>query len=68
MDGQPSGPSFPEASRRKVKEAIREVIDVGFLQYRRIHEHKHGVREANLKRLVLPIGVGRKTWIDLAPT
>jgi len=58
-------PAFPESSRPKVKEAVKEVVDVAFRQYVTIHEQNHGVREANLKRLVLPIGVRKD---DLDPT
>jgi len=60
-------PKFPTNSRPKVKDAVKEVVDVAFRQYIQIHERNHGIREANLKRLILPIGVRLdeldQTWI-----
>lgn len=67
IDGERLEPAFSEKSRPKVKEAIKEVVDVAFRQYIQIHEKNHGVREGNLKRLILPIGVRKdeldQTWI-----
>lgn len=50
-------PPFPDTSRQKVKEAIKEVVTAAMKQYRSIHDNNHGVREDNLTRLILPIGV-----------
>ena len=67
IDGEGLEPAFSEKTRPKVKEAIKEIVDVAFRQYIQIHERNHGVREANLKRLILPIGVRKddldQTWI-----
>lgn len=59
--GQPA--TYPDVSRLKVKDAIQEVVTVALKQYRAIHDNNHGVREENLCRLVLPIGV-RKDDLD----
>ncbi len=56
-------PTFPDTSRSKVKEAIQEVVTVALKQYRSIHDHNHGVREENLYRLILPVGI-RKDDLD----
>ena len=67
VDDEMLEPSFSEKSRPKVKESIKEVVEVAFRQYVQIHEKNHGVREVNLKRLILPIGVRKddldQTWI-----
>ena len=63
QDGEGLQPSFPEVSRPKVGDAVKEVVEVALRQYVKIHNQNHGVREANLKRLVLPIGV-RKDALD----
>jgi hypothetical protein len=60
--GQPL--PFPDTSRLKVKEAIQEVVTIALKQYRTIQENNHGVKEDNLCRLILPIGVRRD---DLDP-
>lgn len=54
---------FPQERRPKVKSDIKEVVDVVMKQYREIHSNNHGVREENLLRLILPIGV-KKADID----
>lgn len=56
-------PAFSSASRPRVKEAIEEVVAVALKQYRAIHDQNHGVREENIYRLVLPIGI-RKDDLD----
>lgn len=61
----PGVPIYGGSSRRKVKEAIKEVVDVALLQYIKIHEQNHGIRDVNLRRLILPIGVRSE---DLDPT
>jgi hypothetical protein len=57
-------PPFPETSRLKVKEAIKEAVTAALKQYRVLQDNNHGVREENLLRLVLPVGVRRD---DLDP-
>lgn len=54
---------FPDTSRPKVKEAIKEVVTVALKQYRAIHDNNNGVKEENLLRLILPIGI-RKDDLD----
>lgn len=63
IEGTDETAPFPASSRLKVKEAVKEVVDVAMLQYRKIHADNHGVREENLYRLVIPIGV-RKGDLD----
>lgn len=57
IEGIDDDPLFEASSRPKAKEAIKEVVDVAMKQYRKIHGDNHGVREKNLLRLMLPIGV-----------
>lgn len=57
MEGEDLEPSFPDTSRQKVKEEIKEAIQNAFKQYNTIHDNNHGIREKNFKRLVLPIGI-----------
>ena len=45
------------------KEEMKEVVDVAIKQYRKIQDDNHGVREENLMRLILPVGV-RKDDLD----
>lgn len=67
IDGESLEPSFSESSRPKVKDSIKEVVDVALRQYIKIHEQNHGVREINIKRLIIPIGVKKEeldqTWL-----
>lgn len=54
---------FPESSRPKAKDAIKDVIDIAIKQYRSIHDANNGIKEENLCRLILPVGV-RKDDLD----
>lgn len=56
-------PPFPSSSRPRAKEAIKEIVTVAMKQYRAIHDNNHGVKEDNLCRMILPIGV-RKEDLD----
>lgn len=56
-------PPFPDSSRPKMKESIKELVDVAMKQYRAIHNNNNGVREDNVVRLIIPIGV-RKEDLD----
>ena len=56
-------PPFPDTSRPKMKESIKELVDVAMRQYKSIHSTNNGVKEDNIVRLILPIGV-RKTDLD----
>ena len=61
------GPLFPKESRHKIKEAVKDVVQVAFLQYKKVHDDNNGLKEKNLVRLVVPIGVRidelDPTWI-----
>lgn len=57
-------PAFPDTSRLKVKEAIKEAVTAALKQYRTLQDNNHGVKEENLLRLILPVGVRRD---DLEP-
>lgn len=54
-------------SRKRIKEAISEIIDLAQTQFIQNLQSNHGVREKNLKTLVLPTGVDLSdldaTWI-----
>ncbi|MBF7010617.1 HEPN domain-containing protein [Novosphingobium sp. HR1a] len=56
-------PPFGPSTRQKAKDGIKEVVNVAMQQYRKIHGDNHGVREKNLLRLMLPIGI-RKDDLD----
>lgn len=58
-------PKFPETSRPKTKDAIQEIVQIALKQYITIHDNNHGVREKNIKRLLLPVGVKKE---DIDPT
>lgn len=62
-EGFDEEPPFPPSSRPKVKDSIKDVVDIAIRQYRKIHDDNHGVKEENLCRLVLPVGV-RKDELD----
>lgn len=44
-------------SRKRIKEVISEIIDQAQAQFIQILRNNHGVREKNLKKLILPTGV-----------
>lgn len=54
-------------SRKQIKEAISEIIDQAQTQFIQNLQSNHGVREKNLKMLVLPTGVDLNdldaTWV-----
>jgi hypothetical protein len=58
---------FPLSSRPKTKESIKQTVQIALNQYISIHNDNHGVREENLMKMLLPIGVRRddldETWI-----
>lgn len=56
-------PPFPDSSRPKMKESIKELVDVAMKQYKSIHINNNGVKEDNIVRLILPIGI-RKDDLD----
>jgi hypothetical protein len=58
-------PKFEVSSRKRVKDQIEEVADRALNQYGAIVSQNHGVREENLLRIILPIGIRRS---DLDPT
>lgn len=55
------------AKSRKRKDSVSEIIDAAQKQFVKIIENNHGVRENNLKSLVLPTGVDinelDQTWL-----
>jgi len=57
-------PAFPDTSRLKVKDAIKEAVTAALKQYRILQDNNHGVKEENLLRLILPVGIRRD---DLDP-
>lgn len=57
------GPKFEVSSRKKVKDEIQEIAERSLSQYASIINQNHGVREENLLRIILPIGV-RKSDLD----
>lgn len=57
VEGDEETVPFPASSRPKVKEAIKELVDLAMLQYHKIQADNNGVREKNLYRLILPVGV-----------
>jgi hypothetical protein len=63
VGGIDDDPPFLPTSRPKAKEEMKEVVDVAIKQYRKIQDDNHGVREENLLRLILPVGV-RKDDLD----
>jgi hypothetical protein len=63
VEGIDDDSPFPATSRPKPKDEMKEVVDVAIKQYRKIQDDNHGVREENLLRLILPIGV-RKDDLD----
>lgn len=54
---------FASSKRPKAKDAIKEIVEIAMRQYRKIHDDNHGIREENLCRLVLPVGI-RKDEMD----
>jgi hypothetical protein len=56
---------FVVSSRRKVRDEIAEIADRALTQYGSIVSGNNGIKEENLLRLVLPVGVRRS---DLDPT
>jgi hypothetical protein len=49
--------AMPEASRKKVKNDAAEVVRLAFTQYMQKVRENHGVKDSNIKRLILPTGV-----------
>lgn len=64
-DEEHLGEKFLPSSRKKVRDDIAEIADRAMTQYGAIVSQNHGVKEENLLRIVLPVGV-RKA--DLDPT
>jgi hypothetical protein len=54
-------------SRKRIKEAVSEIVDQAQTQFIQNLQGNHGVREKNLKMLILPTGVDLReldaTWI-----
>lgn len=63
IEGSEEEPAFSAETRPKVKNAIKDVVEIAMRQYRTIHDKNHGIKEVDLCRLVLPVGV-RKDELD----
>jgi hypothetical protein len=57
------GSPLPTTTRPAIKDAVNEAVDVAMTQYIKIIKDNHGIREKNLKKLILPVGV-RITDLD----
>lgn len=55
-------------ARKKITDRVEEIIDQAQKQFIQLLENNHGIREKNLKPLILPTGVDLKdldnTWIS----
>lgn len=49
--------ALPIATRPADKNTVDEIIQVATTQYMKRHGENHGIREENLRRLLIPIGV-----------
>lgn len=58
-------PEFPHTSRLKVKDTIKSGVDAALNQYRTLRHKNNGVKEENLLRLILPVGVRRDDLDEL---
>jgi hypothetical protein len=63
VDGLDEEPPFPPSSRPSSYDEIKEVVNVAMIQYRKVHDDNNGIREKNLLRLILPVGI-RKADLD----
>ena len=63
VEGLDEEPPFPPSSRPSAYEEIKEVVNVAMIQYRKVHADNNGIREKNLLRLILPVGI-RKADLD----
>lgn len=63
VDSLDEEPPIPSEQRAKLKNSIKELVENAMKQYQQIHATNHGIKEENLLRLVLPVGV-RKDDLD----
>ncbi len=63
IEGLDDKPPIPADERVKLKDSIENLVQKVFEQYRHIHAKNHGIKEENLLRLILPLGV-RKDDLD----
>jgi hypothetical protein len=63
VEGLDEEPPFPPSSRPNAYEEIKKVVNVAMIQYRKVHADNNGIREKNLLRLILPVGI-RKADLD----
>lgn len=59
-------------SRKRLEKNIQEIIDRASAQFNTIIKNNHGIRETNLRKIVLPTGVELQnldaTWLSLMDT
>jgi hypothetical protein len=63
VEGLDEEPPFLSEQRTKLKDSVQDLVENALKQYRHIHATNHGIKEENLFRLVLPVGV-RKDELD----
>lgn len=63
LEGIDEEPPISPEQRVKLKDSIKDLVQNAFKQYKQIHTTNHGIKEENLLRLVLPVGV-RKEDLD----
>lgn len=60
-------PINDQNSRPKVRDSVSEAVDMAMRQYNAILESNHGIREPNIKKMILPLGVRKEdldhTWL-----
>lgn len=64
VEGLDDEPPFPPSSRPSAYDEIKEVVRVAMVQYQKVHGDNNGIREKNLLRLILPVGIRK---VDLDP-
>lgn len=59
------GPQFSSEHRPKMKHSAEQIVQKALQQYQQIHAANNGIKEENLLRLVVPIGVRKDELDDL---
>lgn len=65
VEGFDETPPIPPEQRGKLKDSIKELVENAMKQYQHVHAKNHGIKEDNLLRLVLPVGVRKDDLDDL---
>jgi len=72
FDEEGLSPQSSKAHTKAAEEAAESVVDIAVGQFRELVSKNHGVREINLRRVVLPIGVRisglDQSWINTMDT